>query len=45
MFGAVVGGHVVGAWAGHLRSGAADAPRHPRRAQLPLAIVMVLSPR
>ena len=42
MFGAVVGGHVVGAWAGHQRVGAPDAPRHPRRAQLPLAILMVL---
>ncbi len=42
MFGAVVGGHVVGAWAGHQRVGAPDSPKHPRRAQLPLAILMVL---
>ena len=41
MFGAVVGGHVLGAWAGHLRSPAAASEPHSRRAQLPLAVVMV----
>jgi hypothetical protein len=42
MFLAVVGGHVLGAWAGHLRTtpgSRSDAQR--RRAQLPLAGVMV----
>jgi hypothetical protein len=41
-FTAVVGGHVLGAWAGHLgarRGGQGDA--RARRAQLPLAVIMV----
>jgi hypothetical protein len=43
MFLAVVGGHVMGAWAGHLRTSPVsgmDAPR--RRAQLPLVATMVV---
>ena len=42
MFVAVVGGHVLGAWAGHL--GAVRETRdatHVRRAQVPLALLMV----
>lgn len=38
---AVVGGHMVGAWAGHARIEArAGAPR-PRTGEIPLALVMV----
>jgi len=42
MLGAVVGGHVLGAWAGHPRpvAGSVGGPG-ARRAQLPLALVMV----
>ncbi|MBX3030282.1 MAG: hypothetical protein KF809_08995 [Chloroflexi bacterium] len=38
MFGAVVGGHILGAWAGHLRT---PGDTRGRRAELPLAVVMV----
>lgn len=41
MFAAVVGGHVLGAWAGHLHVDAGPTAGHGRRAQLPLAVVMV----
>jgi hypothetical protein len=41
MFSAVVGGHVLGAWAGHLRTGDPSPASHARRAQVPLAAVMV----
>jgi hypothetical protein len=42
MFLAVVGGHVLGAWAGHLRTTPASrSDAHRRRAQLPLAAIMV----
>lgn len=42
MFTAVVGGHIVGAWAGHLAAkGATGSGRGVRRAQLPLAVIMV----
>ena len=45
--GAVVGGHMIGAWAGHvvaagaIRSSAASAIREIRMRQVPLAVVMV----
>ena len=45
--GAVVGGHMIGAWAGHvvaagtMRSSAASAIREIRMRQVPLAVVMV----
>jgi len=40
--GAVVVGHVVGAWAGHAAARrSADGQTEPRRSQLPLAILMV----
>ena len=42
MFAAVVGGHVLGAWAGHLRHVDHRAEvRVGRRTQIPLAVVMV----
>jgi hypothetical protein len=42
MFVAVVGGHVLGAWAGHLGAvREARATTHVRRAQVPLALLMV----
>ena len=42
MFSAVVGGHVLGAWAGHLRPRTATVSGGPRQAQLPLAAIMVV---
>jgi hypothetical protein len=42
MFGAVVGGHLLGAWAGHFRADDRAAGRaRGRRTQVPLALVMV----
>jgi hypothetical protein len=42
MFGAVVGGHLLGAWAGHFRSNGREGTRPAgRRMQVPLALVMV----
>ena len=42
MFAAVVGGHVLGAWAGHLGAVAsADRDANVRRDQVPLALLMV----
>jgi hypothetical protein len=43
MFLAVVGGHVLGAWAGHLRTTPVSrSDVHRRRAQLPLAGIMIV---
>jgi len=42
VFASVVGGHVIGAWTGHLASSPSDADASKvKRAQLPLAVIMV----